>query len=120
MEVAVNTGIFNRHTVNGQSFDYAYPFTDYQQRPEGLVSTLMPYSLSLNDVCLDSIGNKLSLLNLFHSDIPYTIQFITDKLPDVNKVFLIGNKQYLCERIEAEIDVNGINKVMKGIFYRID
>lgn len=120
MEVAINTGIFNCHTVNGQSFDYAYPFTDYQQRPEGLVSTLMPYSLSLNDVCPDSIGNKLSSLNLFHSDIPYTIQFITDKLPDVNKVFLIGNKQYLCEKIEAEIDVNGINKVMKGIFYRID
>lgn len=120
MEVAINTGLFNKHTVNGKSLDYAYPFTDYNQRPEGLTSTLKPYSLSLTDVCPDSIGNKLLSLNLYHSDVPYTIQFIADKIPDVNKVFLIGNKQYLCERIEAEIGVNGLSKVMEGTFYRID
>lgn len=40
-------------------------------------------------------------------------------MPDVNKVFLIG-KQYLCEKIEAKIDANGLNKVLKGMFYRIE
>ena len=39
--------------------------------------------------------------------ISLTIQFQANKLPDVNKVFLIGNKQYLCEKIETEIDVDG-------------
>lgn len=58
--------------------------------------------------------------SLFHSNIPYTIQFQANKLPDVNKVFLIGNKQYLCEKIETEIDVDGLSKVLKGTFYRIE
>lgn len=120
MEVAINTGVFNRHTVNGKSFDYAYPFTDYQQRPEGLTSAFKPYSLSLNDVCPDSMGSKMLPLKPYRSDIPYTIQFTADKLPDVYKVFLIGNKQYLCEKIEVEIGSMGLSKVMKGTFYRIE
>jgi len=44
----------------------------------------------------------------------------TFQLVSTNKVFLIGNKQYLCEKIEAEIDADGLNKVLKGTFYRIE
>ena len=124
MEVAVNTGKFNRQNVtySGQThaYDYAYPFTDYQQKTEAQLTDFLPYSLSLNDVCPDSVGHRLSTLSLFHSNIPYTIQFQANKLPDVNKVFLIGNKQYLCEKIETEIDVDGLSKVLKGTFYRIE
>lgn len=124
MEVAINTGQFNRQNVtySGQThaYDYAYPFTDYQQRTAAQLTDFLPYSLSLNDVCPDSIGHRLSTLNIFHSNTPYTIQFLADKMPDVNKVFLIGNKQYLCEKIEAEIDADGLNKVLKGTFYRIE
>ena len=60
------------------------------------------------------------ILRSFISNIPYVIQFQANKLPNVNKVFLIGNKQYLCEKIEAEIDADGLNKVLKGTFYRIE
>ena len=124
MEVAVNTGKFNRQNVtySGQThaYDYAYPFTDYQQKTEAQLTDFLPYSLSLNDVCPDSVGHRLSTLSLFHSNIPYTIQFQANKLPDVNKVFLIGNKQHLCEKIETEIDVDGLSKVLKGTFYRIE
>ena len=102
------------------AYDYAYPFTDYQQKTGAQLTDFLPYSLSLNDVCPDSVGHRLSTLSLFHSNIPYTIQFQANKLPDVNKVFLIGNKQYLCEKIETEIDVDGLNKVLKGTFYRIE
>lgn len=124
MEIAFNTGIFNRQNVtsNGQTkpYSHAYPFTDYQQKTEAQLTEFLPYSLSLNDVCPNSMGRRLSNLKKFHSDIPYTIQFQADKLPDVNKVFLIGNKRYLCEKIEAEIDADGLNKVLKGTFYRIE
>lgn len=124
MEVAINTGKFNRQdvTYSGQvhSYDYAYPFTDYQQKTTAQLTDFLPYSLSLNDVCPDSIGHRFSILTLFHSDVPYTIRFHANRLPNVNKVFLIGNKQYLCEKIEAEIDANGLNKVLKGTFYRVE
>ena len=49
------------------------------------------------------MGHRLSNLKKFHSNIPYVIQFQANKLPNVNKVSLIGNKQYLCEKIEAEM-----------------
>lgn len=124
MEVAINTGEFNRQrvTYSGQThlYDYAYPFTDYRQYTEAQETAFLRYSLSLNDVCTDSVGNRLTNLKIFHSNIPYTIQFTANSLPDVNKVFLIGNQQYLCEKIEAEIDADGLNKVLKGTFYRIE
>lgn len=124
MEIAFNTGILNQQnlTSNGQTklYSHAYPFTDYQQKTEAQVTNFLPYSLSLNDVCANSMGHRLSNLKKFHSNIPYVIQFQANKLPNVNKVFLIGNKQYLCEKIEAEIDADGLNKVLKGTFYRIE
>lgn len=124
MEIAFNTGKFNRQNVtsNGQtkSYSHAYPFTDYQQKTAAQLTDFLPYSLSLNDLCPDSIGHRLSVLKMFHSNIPYTINFQADRLPDVNKVFLIGNKRYLCEKIEVEIDANGLNKVLKGTFYRVE
>ena len=124
MEIAFNTGILNQQNLisNGQTklYSHAYPFTDYQQKTEAQVTNFLPYSLSLNDVCANSMGHRLSNLKKFHSNIPYVIQFQANKLPNVNKVFLIGNKQYLCEKIEAEIDADGLNKVLKGTFYRIE
>lgn len=124
MEVAINTGEFNRQNVtySGQvnAYNYAYPYTDYQQKTAAQLTDFQPYSLSLNDVCPDSLGHRFSTLSLFHSNIPYTIGFRASKLPDVNKVFLIGHKQYLCEKIEAEVDNEGVNQVMKGTFYRIE
>lgn len=57
MEVAINTGKFNRQNVtySGQThaYDYAYPFTDYRQKTGAQLTDFLPYSLSLNDVCLD-------------------------------------------------------------------
>ena len=124
MEIAFNTGKFNRQNVtsNGQTkpYSHAYPFTDYQQKTAAQLTDFLPYSLSLNDVCPDSVGHRLSVLKMFHSNIPYTINFQANRLPDVNKVFLIGNKQYLCEKIEAEIDTDGLNRVLKGTFYRVE
>jgi len=32
--------------------------------------------------------------------------FCLNNQPDVNKMFIIGNKQYLCKKIEAEIKPN--------------
>lgn len=124
MEVAFNTGIFNRQNVTFQgqthAYDYAYPFTDYLQKTSAQLTDFLPYSLSLNAVCPDSVGYRLARLALFHSDIPYTIQFLARKLPDVNRVFLMDNKKYLCEKVEAEIEGNGLSEIMKGTFYRIE
>ena len=124
MEVAINTGEWNRQkvTYSGQvhSYDYAYPYTDYQQKTEAQETDFLPYSLSLQDVCADSIGHRLASLSMFHSSVSYKIQFLTTQIPNVNKVFLIGNQRYLCEKIEASVTVRGLDPVVEGTFYRID
>lgn len=124
MELAFNTGEFNRQNVTYQGqvhdYNYAYPFTDYMQKTGAQLTDFQELSLSLNDVCEKSIGHTLAGLSMFHSNVSYTIQFLADKMPDVNKVFLIGNKRYLCEKIEADVTGVGLSKLMKGTFFRIE
>lgn len=122
MEVAFNTGIYNRQTPQSgaKANEFAYPFTDYLQKPDRQLTEFEPYSLSLQDVCPESLGHQLASIRVYHSNIPYTIRFKADRLPDVNKVFQIGYKRYLCEKIEAEIDADGLNRVLKGTFYRVE
>lgn len=124
MEVAFSTGewVTMNVTYQGQTYpwQYALPFTDYALKPANQTTGFRPYSLSLQDVCADSLGRRLSALKVFRSNIPYTISFLSDRLPDVNKVFLIANKKYLCEKIEASVTHDGLDRVMKGTFYRIE
>lgn len=124
MEVAFSTGewVTMNVTYQGQTYpwQYALPFTDYNLKPGNQTTDFRSYSLSLHDVCPDSLGRRLAELKIFRSNIPFTISFLSDRLPDVNKVFLIANKKYLCEKIEASVTPDGLDKVMKGTFYRIE
>lgn len=124
MEVAFSTGewVTMNVTYQGQTYpwQYALPFTDYNLKPGNQTTDFRPYSLSLHDVCPDSLGRLLAELKIFRSNIPFTISFLSDRLPDVNKVFLIANKKYLCEKIEVSVTPDGLDKVMKGTFYRIE
>lgn len=123
MEVAFNIGLvpINIGVASGVIQNhFASPFTDYTQYLSEQEEAYPQYSLSLHDVCMHSIGHCIEVLQKVDTSIPYTIQFTADKLPNVNNPFLIGNKLYLCEKIEVEVGINGLSKVMEGTFYRID
>lgn len=47
------------------------------------------------------------------------VKFISDKIPDVRSVFLIRGKKYLCEKITATFNDDGMSQLMKGEFYQI-
>lgn len=49
----------------------------------------------------------------------YCIKFVADRMPDPGAIFLIRNKRFLCEKIEADIAPSGLKKLMTGYFYEM-
>lgn len=47
----------------------------------------------------------------------HCIRFIADRVPDPGAIFIIRNRRFVCEKIEADIAVSGLNKLMTGYFY---
>ena len=47
------------------------------------------------------------------------IKFLADDLPDPKKIFVFRNKRFLCDKIEFEINDNGIDRLMTGYFYEL-
>lgn len=47
------------------------------------------------------------------------ISFLSDRIPDVRAVFHIRGKRYLCEKITATFNDDGMSQLMKGEFYPI-
>ena len=124
MEVAINTGIFNEVNVTYQnqthSFLYAYPFTDCNQKINEQLTDFKPYSLSLNDVCENSLGHRFRNLTKLNTKDPFTIYFTAKRIPDPKKVFIIGNQKYVCDHININISKSEIEPIYEGTFYRID
>lgn len=88
-----------------------YPVTGVfavEKRPFGFgLSSDSPLSLSAlphKSINIDS-KNKLC------------IKFYTDEIPDPAKIYNFRNKLFICEKVELEIDANGISKQKTGYFY---
>ena len=47
----------------------------------------------------------------------YHFKFIADRIYELNKIFLIRNKNYYCKEIHYKISSKGIDKIAEGIFY---
>lgn len=47
------------------------------------------------------------------------LKFLADKIPDVRSVFHIRGRRYLCEKITATFNDDGMSQLMKGEFYPI-
>lgn len=80
------------------------------------------YSLSLiplegqtslaNETLSDNVRTDVS--------VRHCIKFLYNGIPDTNSVFLIRNKRYLCEKIEANIMSEGLDRLLTGYFYEVE
>lgn len=123
MELAIYTGDLHPVEVNYKNqlatFHYPFPYTDYKQIVPGQKDTLQNYSLSLNDFT-GSIGNRIRSLQKINSNLPYTMQFERRWIPKLNQVFVINNKKYVAQKIEATLTAKELNPILEGTFYRIE
>lgn len=55
-----------------------------------------------------------------NATVRHCIKFIADRIPDTGAIFLIHNKRFVCERIEANIRPEGLDHLLTGYFYEIE
>lgn len=50
------------------------------------------------------------------TSVAYTIQFRSNRLPDVRKIFLIENRKYYCKELKYDITANHRSEIVEGVF----
>ena len=120
MELAIYTGLKSVDCGSYGSIKFPSPFMDHQQLSKGQTQANEEYSLSLKNLCENSMGARHQSLKTIQSDVTYTISFKADRIPSVDKTFIIKNKKHFAKRIEVTVRLSGISPVMVGEFYRID
>ncbi len=98
IEVAISTG--EDYQCGTGSNKWPFPFTDHNM-PGTLQDKLPLMSLSLKNVCDNSIGNRFWQLRQLDSGKPHYIRFITDKLYKSRCLFIIKNKKYVCRYLKT-------------------
>lgn len=115
MEVALSTGdSYVVGQVQGQNQKYPIPFVDFKH--DGSY-TLPEMSLSLHDVCEQSIGHRLAQLKQLDSGQPYIIRFLANKKPNVRAIFVIRNKRFVCSTLSVTYDNKGDKFIYEGEFF---
>ena len=65
-------------------------------------------------------SESLSGISKIDATVRHCIKFIADEIPEPGSIFVIRNKKYVCERIEANISSNGLVRLLTGYFYDFD
>lgn len=119
IEVMLSTGENHLRTAyQGKELRYPAPFTDFNM--DAVPKDTFPkMSLSLKDVCEQSLGHLYRSIPNYQSDKTYIIKFVSSSLPDVRGIFLIHNQRYVCRKLSVTYD-DGDTFIFEGEFYRID
>lgn len=103
----------------GKTVPILMPFTDCGY----IANTLTPHrpwSLALTRSDATHYLGQLHNTGLtFNTKAKHTIKFIADRMPDTTTVFHIRGKLYGCEKIEANVTEEGLDKLMTGYFYEM-
>lgn len=105
---------------------FSYPRAILRERTMGLInsgSTVDDPGVSLS---LIPIAGQMNLASetltdsvTINTKSRYCIRFIADELPDVSRIFNIRNRLFVCEKIEADITIAGLGKMITGYFYEL-
>lgn len=81
-----------------------------------------PYSLSLipiegqENIAKHTVADAV----VISAKVRHCIKFVSDRIPDPASIFLIHNRRFVCEKIEADIASSGLHKLLTGYFYELD
>lgn len=79
------------------------------------------YSLSL--IPVDGIenlaANTIDGSVVIDTKVRQCIKFVADTIPDPTSIFIIHNRRFVCEKIEADIAMYGLKKLLTGYFYEL-
>lgn len=96
------------------------PFTDFLYKRNHSGNSHRQWSLSLNPTAAEYyLGQLHQNSYTFNMKAKYCVKFLADEMPDPTQVFIIRNKRFACEKIEAQIDDKGLQQLMTGYFYEM-
>lgn len=80
-----------------------------------------PYSLSLIPVSsqINLASQTIVAQTKIDTTVRICIRFISNSIPKVENIFLIRNRKYVCEKLEAKISNNRLDHLMTGYFYEL-
>lgn len=119
MELAVCPGM-KSFAVGSYQLEIPAPFMDYTQKSVNQAGDNEMISLSLHEVCEQSMGARHRSLMQISSAVTYKIDFLLDSVPDVRKPFIIHCQKYFAKQIKVTVTADGFGRLMQGEFYKIE
>ena len=119
MQVMLSTGdLYTLFSKDGKNYNYPLPFADNKTSMEA-ASQLPQMSLSLKDVCENSLGHLYRAVPSFSYKTKYIISFISNIVPDVRRKFIIDNKTYACYKLTYKVNNEMNTFTIEGEFYQM-
>ena len=72
-----------------------------------------------NPTVMDFVGKLHKGTVTFNTKARHAFKFLSDQMPDPTRVYIIRGKRYGCEKIEANITADGLDRLMTGYFYEM-
>ena len=95
-------------------------FVDWQFKKSHKGNEHRHWSLSLNPTDADHYLGELHQNGfVFNMKAKHCFKFLADAIPDPTRVYIIRNKRYGCEKIEASIRDGQLDRLMTGYFYEM-
>lgn len=120
MEVMISTGEwYGLATYQGTEFPYPAPFADFNMPGSGK-GKFPEMSLSLKDVCEQSLGHMYRNIPSYRSDHKFIFKFLPKSIPDSRQPFRFRNQLYVCRKLNADFSNDTKDLVFEGEFYRLE
>lgn len=119
MEVMLSTGQrYHLATYSNIDFDYPAPFVDFNM-PGSTKGKLPEMSLSLKDVCEQSLGHMYRNIPSYRTDEKFVFRFLAKSVPDSRQPFRFHNQLYVCRKLNADFAQATKDLIFEGEFYRL-
>lgn len=120
MEVMISTGEwYGLATYQGTEFPYPAPFADFNMPGSGK-GKFPEMSLSLKDVCEQSLGHMYRNIPSYRSDHKFIFKFLPKSIPDSRQPFRFRNQLYVCRKLNADFSNDTKDLIFEGEFYRLE
>ena len=88
--------------------------------------TSPPYMVSLSLNPIEGVRTLASStvsgegMPKINATVRHCFRFISDRVPDPASLFLIRNRRFVCDKIEATITADGLQPLLTGYFYELE
>ena len=83
----------------------------------GVIYSGRNYSLRINNNAYGQGSERSTYIEVDQKK--YSFSFLADEIPNVRSLFFIEGKKYLCAKITAQFDENGMSHLLKAEFYKV-